>query len=188
MDSQTRDKIKSFIQEFSGNIINLSGNSLETIDCFDEIFDFYEKLKESCKRNWMEKSVILLDRHKIAACLALAIMHVLPIKKIDTRLQNQKRLYYAANETLASLTALYVLQHFIVYKDTEIRTDVKDKISQEGLLFPDVNSEDYILWLSSSFKECDVSDVNILLLSNILFYIEKYSILKYEYQIDVEGI
>ena len=43
-----------------------------------------------------------------------------------------------------------------------------------------LDDEDYILWLSAVFKDCDVSDVNFLLLSNILFYVEKYTVLKYE--------
>lgn len=145
----------------------------------------YEKLRDDCKNRHFKKPETadasaqkLLDRHKVAACIAGAIVSASPLALEGNEPNVRTRLSCLANETLAFLSALGIVKSFIssdqgnsIGLDIELK---KDFLSQ-GFIFPSNNKNDYMLWLLFLLQECSKIGFNVLSFSNILYLLEEYT-------------
>lgn len=83
---------------------------------FDSLCRCYNEIKNSVKRMFMKSSndIIKLDRHKIAACMAKAIVSDRPVcKKVEENYTGVYQEFIIANEVLAFAVAMSVLKAYI---------------------------------------------------------------------------
>lgn len=151
----------------------------------------YEKIRDECKTKHLgasnltpaEKAEIRLDRHKVAACIAGAILSASPIEAPNIRQGNSYKVSYFANETLALFAALGIVKSFIRSdKDNVIELDPKAKalFLKYGFRFPEPTQDDYIPWLLFMLQESANIGFNVLSFSNILYLLETHSISQYK--------
>jgi hypothetical protein len=116
----------------------------------------------------------LLDRHKIAACVTVAIMkmRLLYLKYIDDK-NNDYTLSKAkkVNEQLAFLSGLHVVFAFMAMEDSKT-------IDLSSFRFPGSHNPDKSTYFDSTIRALyytnTVSGFQTLLLSNIFFLLEEY--------------
>jgi hypothetical protein len=128
-----------------------------------------------------------LDRHKVAACITVAVMktRLLYIDDIDD-INNSYSLIEASrmNEQLAFLCGLNLVISYMV-ADPEIDSKIKDTLG--NFKFPktryekyneNIKEEKYVKYIDSMIRGLYYSNVSsgfpILLLSNIFFLLEEY--------------
>lgn len=135
----------------------------------ERIFNEYCKLRDYTKVSYMRNPDGLLDRHKVCACLILAIAKSKPLVYEDDDVVGIKKIF---NESLAMSIGLSLLYNFIISSN-------HDNIGwlKEGFLFPptdrDATYQDLVcLMLYYDIKN---NQYSILALSNILFMIEEYT-------------
>jgi hypothetical protein len=179
----------------------------------DDVYFNYNKFSRLCRHRHMDsggkklrkvaKDSPRIDRHKVASCVACAILQVRPM---DIRRDEETaRLAHFANETLAFLVALSVMKSFtktiIEIKEGDARyknddgvdvsalsrtkTRVLQRIVDDGYVFPRIGNSDYLLWQIMAMSDIRLLDDYILSLSCILFLIEAHSLCSYEKQVVV---
>lgn len=116
----------------------------------ENIWDKYVYFNQYCKTNYMAFSEGKLDRHKVAACYMMAILHVSPIclvKKIDGVESD-----LALNEGLAITVGLSLICAFAmsaIQEKEEVTSEEKKKLIckfEKGIVIPSrnlVNHGDY---------------------------------------------
>lgn len=149
----------------------------------------YNSIKNNTKRLFMKNSgSVRLDRHKIAACLAKAIVVVRPIgKTLDDGYTGTEDEFPLANEALAFSVSLSILRAFIELKlknkalESGLRKDACQKICDSDFIFPDT-----IIGVDYSVSVCwawhhNITNGNfdVLGTANLFFMIENYSIEAY---------
>lgn len=151
----------------------------------------YNKLREHCRNYLSDNSQSqgnlnrksdhngpLLDRHKVASCIAGAILSTRPMNICSKDEESNSILLYFANESLALFSALGIVKAFIRADITNnIRLDekLKDDFLKSGFLFPEPVHSDYLPWLLFLLKESSDIGFNVLSFSNILFLLETYT-------------
>ncbi len=173
------EKVWSVVEKVSRMIIAEDSTALSLKgDVCHSLFQSYEAIKANCKSNYFKYYDALLDHHKIASCVAGAVLKCRPIEFRDDDCRH-KRIVFMANEFLAVMSALVIMRFFNAY---EAKQDID--LKSELYKFPDVDiSKDkpsYLVWLCIALSEYKDEDnkFNILLFSNLLFLIEQYSLLK----------
>lgn len=134
------------------------------------VFNRYNEVNKICKLNFMFDSDGLLDRHKVCAALIIAIVQVRPL--ISNRIADNYGNYYAFNEKLAFIIALSVLASYVN------KADNRNKIEQ--FVFPEIsNSEELYEDIFCKMIRLDscYNQLSILSIANILFLLEKYTLL-----------
>lgn len=147
----------------------------------------YNDIKNTAKRRFMkvyDKGVVL-DRHKVAACLANAIVIDKPVcKKLDESYSGNEDDFMIANEALAFGVALSILRAFIELKleragdQFGMKQRAYKQICERDFVFPetimDVSYPVTVCWawhhnvLSGFF--------DLLGTANLFFMIENYSV------------
>ena len=149
----------------------------------------YDRLRKRCKEMHMlfdtsstddiSKKPPRIDRHKVAACIAGAILNAKPFEsnaEIDNN--EHKRIVYLANETLALFSALAIVTSFIRDdKDNTMKldTELKNIFLKNGFIFPTPLHSDYLPWLLFLLRDNLGNEFNVLAFSNILYLIETYT-------------
>ncbi len=133
------------------------------------IEESYIKHRDFVKKMYMQKgSESILDRHKVAACIMMAIVKVKPLVSSKTHRDNN----FYLNEMLAIQVAFDIVCSYLV--DDQI-----DSIFSNGLSFPVSKNENgqsflHCLCLSLYYGECSCSQ-DILAYSSLLFMVEAYT-------------
>lgn len=145
----------------------LKVSNVSKIDNAEEkIWEAYEELNLSCKRDFMSSSVKKLDRHKIAACYIYAIVKTQPLSMKTPELP--ENMVVTINEHLAITVGMSILHAYMKDNTTDICPD--------GLVFPNAKHgkyrDDFALELYHTKKH---NMYNILSLSNTLFLLEMYN-------------
>jgi hypothetical protein len=178
---------KDFEQFYEKTIVKIADGIMDqnnrinfSKDNFDGLFEEYLNQKTLLKL-LLEKNDTnhkaednLLDRHKIAACITVAVMkmRLLHFNNNDDRnnnysLTNSDRL----NEQLAFLSGLHVIGFFMAEDPANNDKLVKFK-------FPKTSQENETSYLDSIIRTLyysnTLSGFNTLLISNIFFLLEEY--------------
>lgn len=130
--------------------------------CKQSIFESYTLLRDFVKKAFMDKDLTsVLDRHKIAACMMMAIIRIKPLTKISGAPY--------LNELLAVKVALDIVCSFLMQSS--------DSIYKNGFRFPPTsNGQSFIygLCLSLYNVECTCA-ADMLAYANVFFLIEAYT-------------
>lgn len=155
-------KAEQIVRENSGNVV-FDFMSKE------RIFKEYCKLRDYVKVSFMRNPDGLLDRHKVCACLILAILKSKPLVYEDNEIGGIKKIF---NENLAMTIGLSLLYNFVISSD-------KDNIVwlKNGFCFPPTDRDATYQELLCLMLYYDIKNnqYSILSLSNILFMIEAYT-------------
>jgi hypothetical protein len=175
-----------------------------------EIKRRYEEFRGLCKERHMlrrnDNTLIdngddrRIDRHKVAACFACALLHTSPLNQEKDK-EATKLLYYA-NETLAFLVALSIMKSFTnavvelresknsknsSYEDgvdmsalSRYDSGLLMRIVEDGYRFPEGPHNDFLLWQLMALSDINNYSEFILSLSCTLFLIEGFSIEYYK--------
>lgn len=150
----------------------------------------YDKFRNYCKQHLKNTQYqedlkkqsnqedLLLDRHKVAACIAGAILSTQPMEICLTNNKSQYNLLYFANESLALFSALGIIKSFVRADSAnvmEFDLELKQDFLQRGFLFPNPVHSDYLPWLLFVLQECSQIGFNVLSFSNILYLLETHT-------------
>lgn len=148
----------------------------------------YDNLRRHCKQHLSKnaqsqsglggQSEPLLDRHKVAACIAGAILRARPMDFDLPSGKSHYNLSYLCNESLALFSALGIIKSFIRSDSKnvmELDPDLKKDFLAAGFLFPKPVHSDYLPWLLFLLQESFQIGFNVLSFSNILFLLETYT-------------
>lgn len=158
-----------------------------------EIWNNYQALRDKCKSKYMSKNSNVIDRHKVCACMMLAVVKARPfIYTGDLREDEDDECFDTPNEQLAITVGLSLLRGFIINSTCDYEGKEKSKqqmqldkeIFKDGFMFPN-QAEVYHGEYRNNFAiELYYTDkdncYNILSLSNTLFLLEQYNRMKYE--------
>lgn len=139
-----------------------------------KIFMYYQRKRDSIKRNYMEKTAVSLDRHKVAACMVYAVLksRVLKVNEFIPHLPDRLLL---ANEYLAVYVGVNIIEQ---YRRADGLKGVKEK-----LVFPityhEQAGQDSVfinnLCKGLYYSRRKINTLDIFAYSNIYFFIEKYT-------------
>lgn len=181
-DSFYRGNIEKIAKEIAKNnegiayIANLNG-------AYEEYLNQKTALKRLIKGFNEQKNdlEILLDGHKVAACITCAVTRVRLL--VDTECNDESDNNYTLdrsnrlNEQLAVLSGLSCLLEYMK-ADGEFLCPKGTDTSATNLVFPNTNYEDRSKYIDSLIRGLYysniVSNVNPLLVAHIFFMIEKY--------------
>ena len=141
-----------------------------------EVYEKYEQYKESFKE-LKSKPEQRNDRHKITASILLSIIEVKPMSMSLTIQKEMPPKHRLVNEIYAVNTALQVLVDF------SKGVSKNQKAWEEKLNFPKTSDNThYLIYLVKTiWRDQRNKKFSIELLSNLLFYIEAYHFLSYNY-------
>lgn len=151
----------------------------------------YDKLRANCRqhlskdtqyqgnlRKQANQDEPLLDRHKVASCIAGAILNARPMKASLNFGESQYKLLYFPNESLALFSALGIVKSYIRSDSDNViglNLELKNNFLEGGFLFPNPSHSDYLPWLLFVLQESSQIGFNVLSFSNILYLIETYT-------------
>jgi len=167
--------IKPYLKyELSKNkLFHLSDSTENNSDARRNIESWYNTERDSAKRDFMRDSKKLLDRHKVPACLYLAIANV-PLMKV---LGGSAEKDMLANAGLALHVSISILLSFMV---NGADTEYSQYLRNNGLQFPQSkNLDSNESYLIQTIKElCHAQRHKVLsplMLANVFFMIEAYN-------------
>lgn len=156
----------------------------------------YDNLRKHCKQHLSKNTQSqeeledqefqedpLLDRHKVAACIAGAILRARPMEIRSSSEKNRYNLLYFCNESLALFSALGIVKSFIRSDSKNVINldlDLKSDFLKAGFLFPEPLHSDYLPWLLFVLQESSQIGFNVLSFSNILYLLETYTFAQLE--------
>lgn len=157
----------------------------------DSLCRIYNDIKNCTKTTFMKKddAVVKLDRHKIAACMAKAIVLERPIcKVIEDDYTGKETNFLIANEALAFSVALSIIKAYIKLKlenqDDNFmkREGAYKKICEMDFTFPNtIMNVDYKTSVCWAWHHNIVNGhFDVLGTANLLFMIENYSVEAYD--------
>lgn len=156
---------------------------------FDSVSRSYNDIKNSTKRLFMKTGTDgKLDRHKIAACLAKAIVIEKPIsKQVDDDYTGVEENFLLANEALAFAVSLSILRAYIELKlerkveEFVSREDAYRKICESDFIFPDtIMGVDYEVSVCWAWHHNIINgNFDVLGTANLFFMIENYAVEAY---------
>ena len=137
----------------------------------------YNTLKEAVKREFMKDWENLLDRHKVPACIYIAIVSN-PLIKVFAGTKEKDML---VNAGLAFHVAIAVLSSFMAHSAD---ADYSQFLENNSLLFPksknlDSNESYLIQTVKSLCYAQKRKELNVLKLANIFYLLEIYTDLAY---------
>lgn len=144
----------------------------------DRILNEYNKLRDYSKVSYMRNPDGLLDRHKVCACLIIAISKTAPL--IDSSSQGVSDLKNIYNENLAISVGLSLLRQYIITANKGKKEYIK--IFEKGFIFPETERDTRYQELLCLMLSYDIENghYSILALANILFMIEEYTKVTYK--------
>lgn len=179
-----------FIPTF--NELKKTDNALYIRDgSMDSLCREYNDIKNFVKRAFMKQTAmeIKLDRHKIAACLAKAIVLERPIcKAIESGYTGKETEFTIANEAMAFSSAMSIMKAYIEYKFNKQDPCIENfkyaysEICKHGFTFPEtIMNVDYKSSVCWAWHHNAIDGYfDILGNANLFFMIENYSLAAYE--------
>ncbi|MCI8860838.1 MAG: hypothetical protein HFI71_15360 [Lachnospiraceae bacterium] len=157
----------------------------------DSLCREYNEIKNFVKRAFMKQSEreIKLDRHKIAACLAKAIVLDRPIcKTIESDYTGKETEFTIANEVMAFSAAISIMRAYIEHKFNKKDPCIEKfkyaygEICKHGFIFPEtIMNVDYKSSVCWAWHHNAIDGYfDILGNANLFFMIENYAIVAYE--------
>ncbi len=141
------------------------------------LLDNYQTTRQ-CIHNDMEKEsrvfTHLIDRHKIAAAFTMAIMNCKPMENSGGILKPSS-LARLANEALAFLTAVKIIQDFLV-KRFKNDPDMANKLANSAIIFPPANDHLYPVHAYKALFNAGHAGLNSFILANLYFLVESYQL------------
>lgn len=167
--------INAYIKEIKDYEKNINCKCLhENLRAKSKIFKYYQRKRDAIKRNYMEKTAVSLDRHKIAACMVYAILksRVLSVNEFVPHLPERLLM---ANEYLAVYVGINIIEQ---YRRNDGLQEPNDK-----LVFPityheaDGQDSAFIdnLCKGLYYSRRKIDHMDIFAYSNIYFFMEKYT-------------
>jgi hypothetical protein len=147
---------------------------------FEEYLNQKTFLRQIIKdENENSSSGDLLDGHKIAACITVAIQKVRIIQNTKAEDSDEERFELSKstrmNDQVALLSGISCLLEYMAVDKTDLMLDSENKIC---LRFPQTDYEKSSKYLDSLNRALYytnvISSTNTLLLANIFYFIEKY--------------
>lgn len=192
MNSMDYDKLWNNCIRPSLEIICKSDTKLRIRDgSYETICRLYNDVRNKAKRQYMVGELdSKLDRHKIASCMAKAIIMSQPlIKDIDADYSGDEDAFIIANEALAFAVGLSILKAFLELKIqkaeklSEDEYEAYQEICRHDFVFPQSIMGEYPAVVCWGWHH-DYLDgyFDILGTANLFFMIENYSILYYKTQ------
>lgn len=153
----------------------------------DSLCREYNDIKNCTKAVFMKKddAIVKLDRHKIAACMAKAIVLEKPICKIvDDDYTGKEKEFLIANEALAFSVAMSIIKAYIKLKlekqdpDFMKRECAYRNICENDFVFPNtIMNVDYKTSVCWAWHHNIVNgNFDVLGTANLFFMIENYSV------------
>lgn len=191
----TTEKFSDLWQQIGNvaqDIVNSCHDEVQFIEDKKSYIQYeYDKLRSACRQHLLEdkqhqkdlkkqssQDEPLLDRHKVASCIAGAILSTRPMEVCPTSEKTRYNLLYFSNESLALFSALGIVKSFIrsdsknvIGLDLELKSD----FLKSGFLFPEPLHSDYLPWLLFVLQESSQIGFNALSFSNILYLLETYT-------------
>lgn len=155
---------------------------------FDSLCRLYNDIKNSTKKLYMKifGDTVKLDRHKIAACMAKAIVLERPIcKRVEENYVGTEADFVIANEVLAFSVSIAILKAYIRLRlqkeDDSSRKVAYTKICEVGFIFPEtIMHVDYRTSVCWAWHHNIINGhFDILGTANLFFMIENYSVEAY---------
>lgn len=159
------------------------------------ISDYYDELRKHAKMWDMSPETELLNRHKVAAAMMIAILKAKPIKKVDPMFyvagQNNQSVVWPFNESLAITTALSILRSYILERVDQAFPESGEAVSRqrfEGVCKEDrdIFAEEIPLpdaersqWEWELYQIRQDGAYNLFILAHLLDYMEKNARLTY---------
>lgn len=150
---------------------------------FDEkskvrILKEYNKLRDYTKISYMRNPDGLLDRHKVCACLIIAIVKSSPLINVDINITPEMKPIY--NENLAMSVGLSLLKYYIITAHSQEKK--YKEIFKDGFRFPqtDLDTRYQELLCLMLHYDIEIGNYSILAIANILFLIEEYTKVTYK--------
>lgn len=171
--------IKNTLIPVGNGLISLCPNMCWALNATPTVLDCYKKIRDDAKMlmdaNQYRDHIMVIDRHKIAAAMIIAILEVEPLRlvnNLDAELVNERY----ANEILAFKTAVRILRIFSNH-DAALRTGNAQAKSNLPV-FPrpqgGVTYEHHAYRALRHARKQGKEHLNLPLLANWMFYIEKY--------------
>lgn len=163
----------------------------------DEIKVFYDELISYAKKHYMSAETKLLNRHKVAAAMMIAILKAKPIKKADPLYFKENKdtgrlTPWPFNERLAITVGLSVLHSFIMErlsravsecdKETIEQEHLENVCKQDEIIFADgipIDEEDQKNLVWELYQVRLDGAYNLLTLAHILKDVERLA--RYDY-------
>ncbi|MBQ3603965.1 MAG: hypothetical protein IJA02_09005 [Clostridia bacterium] len=159
----------------------------------DELHEHYEDIVKYAKKHYMFDENGVLNRHKIAAALMIAILKTKPIKKINAAYYqediNGKMIHWPFNESLAITVGLSVLRAFIIarvdyaFSGKLISKQIFEDVTEEDTkIFSDgipISEQERAEWEWELYQIRLDGSYNLLAIAHILKEIEKNCKLEY---------
>lgn len=167
--------INAYIKEIKDYEKNVNCKCLHECDrAKSNIFKYYQRKRDAIKKNYMEKTAVSLDRHKVAACMVYAILksRVLRVNEFVPHLPDRLLM---ANEYLAVYVGINIIEQ---YRRNDGLKEPNDK-----LFFPttyhEVDGQDSVfinnLCKGLYYSRRKINNMDIFAYSNIYFFMEKYT-------------
>lgn len=122
-----------------------------------------------------------IDRHKVGAAMARAILHVQPlilVAPFDERDKTIKNTGHFANEILAFHVALSIVQSFILTKANRSNDATTTEVFKDGFVFPPAQHESYDMHTCKALHYAKIEGrSDLFIFANLLFMIESYTLL-----------
>ena len=148
---------------------NYADNSIINKNKYDTILKYFREKYGETKRKYMNKEVVLLDIHKVAAIIMYSVIKT---KVIESNNASNSKLYFS-NYELAISAGLSFMQYEI---NEELNKKGEKPISR--FEFPDAiySKKKYLEDFRSLLYYKDREDnLDIITLSNILYLIDSYN-------------
>lgn len=149
----------------------------------EKFYDEFNNLLYHVNRKYMHKDSDIVDRHKIASIVMIAILKVAPIKLLGEEYYTDPDYGYTFNASLAITTGFSLLVSYMVndiknddlLQDDEKRQKIKE-LKKYGIRYPVTGYDDYITNLKTELFFTSIEcNYNILCLSDKLFWLEIYN-------------
>lgn len=153
----------------------------------------YDDIVRHAKEQYMANSLGVLNRHKVAAAVMIAILKTKPIKKIDSMYYAEDAkgnlVHWPFNESLAITVALSILRAFILvrveyaFSGKKVSKDIFcDVIKEDSEIFKNdipISEQEREDWEWELYQVRQDGAYNLLSISHILKEIEKNCRLQY---------
>lgn len=160
---------------------------------YHEIYTYYNELVTFAKAHYMAKNTSLLNRHKVAAAIMIAILKAKPIKKIDPIFYEPDKdgniTVWPLNESLAITVALSILRAFIMervdkaFKDEPVSKSVfEDVCKEDSIIFKKgipITKKEREEWEWELYQIRQDGAYNLLIMAHVLNYLEKNARLQF---------
>lgn len=170
-----------------------TGNLVCAPNSSDEIAEYYEELLAHAKTHYMENRENLLNRHKVAAALMIAILKVKPIKKAHPMYflpdENGEITIWPYNEALAVTVALSILRAFILkraeyaFSGKCVPKNLFEKVcKQDNIIFANefpLERRERDEWEYELYQVRQEGAYNLLSMAHILAQMEEIARLRY---------